>query len=111
MRTLGIPDEQRGQIYANLKGLNRRSRGIGISDLISLLRIKHDDLLPELNDILRIRNLITHTGTYTQPEELAKVFNALYVLLTRVFLRLLNYNDDYFDWVKGDWVHFRDVIC
>jgi hypothetical protein len=110
MKSLEISADQRGQIYANISGINRRSRGRGISELIAYLRIKHDDLLTDLNDVLRIRNLITHTGTYGDVDELSKVFNALYVLLSRIFLKILNYDDDYFDWVKGDWVHFREIV-
>lgn len=109
MKELGMSSEQRSEIYMKLKGLNRRSIKTGIESLLAHLKVKYDDLFNDLGAITRIRNRITHTGIYDDFDELSKVFNRLYVLLTRIFLSILNYQHDYFDWSRGDWVHFRDV--
>jgi len=109
MKKLRMYPNQRREIYMKLKGLNRRSFGAGIDSLLHHLRIRYDDLFRDLGIITRIRNKITHTGTYDNFSELSSVFERLYVLLTRIFLSTLNYRHDYFDWAKSDWVHFKDV--
>lgn len=109
MKKMGISSSQRRELYMKLKGLNRRSLRAGIESLVDHLKIKYDDLFDDLGVVIGIRNEITHTGTYANINELSKAFTKLYVLLTRMFLSILNYDQNYFDWGKGDWVHFRDV--
>ncbi len=109
MINLGLEASQRSEIYMKLNGLNRRSIGAGIVSLLEHLGIKYNDLIGDVNTIIKIRNEITHVGNYKNVDELAKAFNGLYVLLSRIFLKLVNYTDEYFDWIKGDWVHFKDV--
>ena len=101
---------QRGEIYMKLRGLNRRSIKKGIESLLDHLKIKYDDLFDDLNEITRIRNRITHSGTYDDFDELFEVHNRLYVLLTRIFLSILKYDHQYFDWTKSEWVNCKDVI-
>lgn len=109
MSTLELTADQRSEVYMKLGGLNRHSLAKGIKSLLDHLKIKYDDLFGDIGEIVRVRNEITHSGTYHEFQELANAFNRLYVLLTRVFLSLVNCDHDYFDWVKGDWVHFKDL--
>lgn len=110
MEKLGMTSDQRREIYMKLKGLNRRSLRAGIESLICHLKVRYNDLFDDLGIIIRIRNELTHTGTYHDINELSKYFDGLYVLLTRIFLSILNYEQDYFDWVKSGWVHMKDVL-
>lgn len=109
MKQLGLRAEQRKEIYMKMKGLNRESFRTGIESLLNSLRIKYDDLFDDIGEIIHARNAITHTGTYHDVKQLSSVFNRLYVLLTRMFLSILNYKQDYFDWYRKDWVKFSDV--
>jgi len=109
MKELGLSSDQRKEIYMKLRGLNRRSVRTGIESLLTNLKVMYNDLFDDIGTIINIRNKITHSGTYANIDELSEVFNKLYVLLTRVFLSILNYRRDYFDWVKGAWVDFKDV--
>jgi len=109
MKELEMRSDQRREVYMKLKGLNRRSIRSGVESLLSHLKVKYDDLFDDIGAITRIRNKITHSGIYDDIENLSNVFNRLYVLLTRIFLSILNYDHQYFDWSKGDWVHFKDV--
>lgn len=110
MKKLGMTSDQRREIYMKLNGLNRRSLRAGIESLIDHLKVNYNDLFDDLGIIIRIRNELTHSGTYHDINELSNYFNRLYVLLTRIFLSILNYKHDYFDWVKSDWVHMKDVL-
>jgi len=109
MKKLELTSDQRKEIYMKLKGLNRRSFRSGIESLLDHLKVKYDDLFDDLDGIIRIRNKITHSGIYDDINELSSTFNRLYVLLTRIFLSILNYEHDYFDWTKHDWVDFKKV--
>ena len=109
MRKLGMTSNQRREIYTKLKGLNRRSLRAGIESLTDHLKVKYDDLFDDIGIIIQIRNKITHSGMYDDVEELSRVFNKLYVLLARIFLSIINYKHDYFDWTKGDWIPFKEV--
>ena len=109
MKKLGTTPRQRKEIYIKLKGLNRLSFGAGIELLLDHIRVKFEDLFDDLQVVIDIRNKITHEGVYGDFEKLAHVRNRLYVLLTRIFLAILNYDDDYWDWVRGEWVHFNEV--
>lgn len=103
-----IESDRRKEIYMKLKGLNRRSFRSGIESLLNHLKVKYDDLFDDIGVIVRIRNKITHSGTYDNADELFDAFNRLYMLLARIFLSILNYEHDYFDWVKREWVNLRD---
>lgn len=109
MKKLGMTSDQRREIYGKLKGLNRRSFKSGLESLLCHLKVKYEDLFYDLDTIIKIRNKITHTGKYEDANELSNAFNKLYVLLARIFLSILNYKQDYFDWTKHEWVSFKEV--
>lgn len=109
MKEIETTPRQRNEIYIKLKWLNRRSFRAGIESLLDHLGVKHDDLFDDLGIIIKVRDKITHEGTYTDIDKLAWTRNRLYVLLTRILLSILNYENDYYDWVRGEWVHFNDV--
>jgi len=109
MNGLNLSSNQRSEIYMKMRGMNRVSIRTAIESLLNELRIKYDDLFEDVGEIVEARNAITHTGTYQDTKQLLDVFNRLYVLLTRAFLSILKYKQDYVDWHKHQWVQFSDV--
>ncbi|MEM4213216.1 MAG: hypothetical protein QXO63_02770, partial [Thermoplasmatales archaeon] len=105
-----ITPTQRDELYAKIRGLNRWSFKTQIKSLLNYLGVKYDDLFDDLQIIVEIRNRLTHEGKYEDTGRLLNVYNRLYVLLSRVFLAILNYDDEYWDWVKQEFVHFKDVM-
>lgn len=110
MRQLGLSSEVRSEIYRKLSGINRYSFKRKIEMLLNHLKITYDDLFADLQLLVNIRNDLIHRGIHKDFKKLVDAYNRLKVLLTRVFLSLLDYNDSYFDLVKQDWVKFDEVI-
>lgn len=110
LKEISITPEQRSEIYMKLRGLNRRSLRAGIYSILKYLNIKYDDLFKDIGIIIKVRNILTHSGTYPNFKELSDVFDRLYVLLTRIFLAFIGYDHQYFDWILQEWVNFNDVI-
>ena len=77
--------------------------------LLTHLRVEYSDLFADLQFLVDIRNDLIHRGTHKDFKQLVDAYKRLSVLLIRVFLSLLDYDDDYFDWVKGDWVKFNEI--
>jgi len=114
MKELEISNDKVQQICIKLSGLNRRTFKEGIESLLQSLGIKYGDMNLKLQEVIDFRNKIVHTGIFSTHvlrdfKRLSDCFNKLYVVLTRIFLSILNYDHDYFDWIRGDWVHFKEV--
>jgi hypothetical protein len=73
------------------------------------------DIGTKLEEIVKIRDSIIHRGMYFHDENLneaMKVIKAsedLFHILTRLFLAMLKYNDQYYYPPNGKWIKFSDV--
>ena len=96
-----------------LLALNRPTFKSKINALLQKWKIRYDDIDLDLQLIITLRNHITHTGITQSgsisPDNLFKEYTKLDVLLTRVFLSMLGYNRDYFDWVHEKWISMKDA--
>lgn len=108
IRSARVPVEKQRQLEQSLRGINRPSFKSKIKALLKEWRIKFDDVDLDLQQIINIRNQITHTGT-SQSRGLVKEYVKLYVVLTRVFLSMLHYEGEYYDWFHSKWMKMTDV--
>ncbi len=105
----------RSAIYRSLSGINRRSYVDKAKMLLDYWGVSYADADISLDDIVQVRNDITHRGTHYSKDsesEFHKVFKAyegLFLILTRIFLAMLKYDDEYYDPTEGKWIRFRDV--
>ncbi|QQG48729.1 MAG: hypothetical protein HY247_08350 [archaeon] len=108
----GLHSDVLGSLENKLLELNRRSYSQKARMMLDFWRIKRDDLGVTFGDIVSIRNKITHTGDAKVSgsyDMLLKCYNAIMTMLARVMLAILDYDDQYFDWVKGNFVSFVDA--
>lgn len=114
MRSIGIEKEIRASMYDKFgKGLNRRSFINKAKMLLENWKIKYDDLNVTLEEIVDIRNDITHRGQHAEEEEeknIFRVYSGLITILARIFLAMLNYSGEYYDFATGKWINFKTVI-
>jgi len=112
-KSLGFEESTRALFYDKLgKGLNRRSYVDKARMLLEHWKIKFDDLNITIDDIVSIRNEITHRGQPSGDEEskrLFKIYKALITILTRIFLAMLNYEGDYWDFAREETIKFNTV--
>ncbi|MBS7635665.1 hypothetical protein KEJ34_09370 [Candidatus Bathyarchaeota archaeon] len=80
-----ITSTQCDELYAKIRGLNRWSFKNQIKILLNHLGVNYDDLFGDLQEIVKIRNKLTHEGKYDDINRLLNVYDRLYTLLTRVF--------------------------
>ena len=108
----GVNEEDSKGLRDNLNGLNRRSYSRKAKALLAFWRVKYDNLGVGIRDIVMVRNEITHTGGILagdKQDRLFSTFQALMMILVRVFLAILRYEGQYFDWVRQDFVDFATV--
>jgi hypothetical protein len=101
-----------GALENKLQELNRRSYSQKARMMLDFWRLRYDDLGVTIGDIVSIRNKITHTGDAKilgSYDPLLKAYNAITTMLARILLAILDYDDQYFDWVRKDFVNFADV--
>lgn len=115
LKATGASDEQCHEICGKLLGLNRASLKSGIVALLNQLGVRYDDLFEDLQDVITIRNKIIHEGIYADRvgyvdySRVSYVYNRLFVMLARVFLSILNYDDEYYDWIHQEFIPFNKV--
>lgn len=110
----GVNTTTRSAVYRSLRGVNRRSYLDKAGMLLEYWGISYSDTGIALEDIVRIRDEITHQGKYYMKMEndisgLTKVYNGLMTILTRVLLAMLGYNKQYQDPWIDKWIKFGDV--
>lgn len=101
-------ERRKSQIRGALLGINRPSFRSKIEALLREWKLRHDDIDLDIGKIVRMRNEITHTGT-SASGIIVHEYNKLDVLLTRIFLAMLLYEGDYWDWAKNSFVSMKDV--
>ncbi len=115
LHEMGIEKEIRKGMYDKFgKGLNRRSFISKLEMILEYWKIKYDDLNVTLDEIVTIRNDITHRGHHAGKEEeenIFRVYSGLITILGRIFLAMLNYQGLHYDFVLGDWRQFKDVLA
>lgn len=96
MRSMGVESPQRGEIYKKLGGINRRSIKNILIELFGEYDIEVDnvDELNHLQEIINIRNEITHKGISDRDiKKLITNYKRLAGLLQKIFLSILNYKE------------------
>jgi len=89
--SLGIESTNRGLFYDKLgKGLNRRTFVNKAELLLDFWGIKYDDLGVTLQDIVKVRNAITHRGQQADDEE-SKVIFSTFKGLNSIFYNCTNF--------------------
>ena len=115
MKENTLPADVRASIYRSLKGINRRQYVEKAQMLLDHWGITHSDTGITLEDIVKIRNNITHRGRHDSGndresfDEIVNAYEGLFAILTRVFLSMLGYEGQYYDTTKGDWIDFASV--
>jgi hypothetical protein len=113
-----LDDRIKNSLRGYIAGMKRRSFTAKAELLIQHWRISTADLgISSIRGITDIRDEITHTGRYTGRgkdnhalETLERNYRALFTILTRIFLAMLNYAGDYKDMSQdGEFVALRDV--
>lgn len=111
--SIGIEEPIRALFHDKLgKGFNRRSYVDKAKMLLDNWEIKFDDLKITLDDIVRIRNNITHRGQLKGDEESRELFltyKGLITILTRILLAMINFDWEYWDFAREETVKFDSV--
>lgn len=110
-----VDKDRRVALYRSLLGINRRHYVEKAKHLLEYWGVSYSDADITLEEIVDVRNDITHRGVYYEKNDLSedervfKAYEGLFLILTRVFLAMLKYDDQYYDPVKQDWIKFSDV--
>lgn len=84
-------------------------------NLLDYWGISISDIKTSVEEIVKIRNSIIHSGLYFHDEDIEKakeVIEAsenLFQILTRILLAILKYDGDYYDPRRSKWIKFSDV--
>jgi hypothetical protein len=115
LKELEIGEEVRKSIYGNLGGISRRSYVNKAHDLLMYWGISYDDADMGFEDIVKVRDQITHRGKYysvdidTEFENVFKAYKSLALILPRIFLAMLKYKGQYLDTISDKWIQFEEV--
>jgi hypothetical protein len=115
MKENAVPADVRASIYRSLKGINRRQYVEKAQMLLDHWGITYSDTGITLEDIVKIRNNITHRGKHEcgndieSFDEIVNAYEGLFAILTRAFLSMLGYEGQYYDPRKGDWIDIASV--
>jgi hypothetical protein len=113
-----LGERMRNSLRGYIAGMKRRSFTAKAELLIQNWRISTADVrISSIREITDARDEITHTGRYTghgkdsNPlQTLEKYYRALFTILTRIFLAMLDYAGDYKDMSRnGEFVALKDV--
>ncbi len=108
-----VDKSTRAALYSALDGINRKQYVDKAKKLLDFWHVKYDDLNITFEEIVEIRNQITHRGVIgpskENGEKLIHAHYALMMILTRIFLAMLKYDNQYYDLVKSNWIKFSDV--
>lgn len=97
LKEIGINKEKRGEVYANLNGIYRTSFKSSLLRLLDDVNIIYDDLFPDVDIIITIRDQITHRGVQELKwNALFDVYQRLTCLIQRIFLALLKYEGRFY---------------
>ena len=109
-----ISKETRAAIYRAMLGLNRKQYVDKMKELLVHLGVEYSDVGITLEEIIDVRDQITHRGIYYETDEkgfqmVFKAYEGLFSILTRIFLAMLKYNEQYYDPTKQKWLRFAEV--
>lgn len=114
LHEMNIASEIRSGIYDKLgNGLNYRSFANKAKRLLDYWKIKYSDLNVTINEIVKIRNDITHRGHHVgggEEETIFRVYLGLITILSRIFLAMLNYKGEYYDFATQKLLKFEDML-
>ena len=101
----------RKSIYENLSLIQRRSFKDKANLLTEHLNINISDLDTKFDDIVKIRNEITHTGlsSILDFNTQWRTYQDFMSILVRIFLAIIDYDFDYFDPWQGKWIKFKEM--
>lgn len=93
-----IESHDLGSLLTSLEYINRRSYRSKAKKLLQSLGILDNEAEEALEDIISVRNKITHTGRFRigvgDEKKVIQTYFKLFRLLTRIFLRILSYDTD-----------------
>jgi hypothetical protein len=100
----------RKSISENLSMIQRRSFKDKANSLITQLNVQISDLDSTIDDVVKIRNRITHTGVSSvlDFEYQWKTYNDLMSILVRIFLAMIDYGGQYLDPWLDEWINFKE---
>jgi hypothetical protein len=115
LKEMKFDEGKRNAVYRSMTAMKRRSFVDKCDRLLKYWGISYDDTEITLDEIVYVRNKITHEGRFSdQPDfqsvsYLWKVYNGLFNILARVFLAMLNYRGQYFDAPNNRWINFANI--
>jgi hypothetical protein len=102
----------RNLINENLAAIRRRSFKDKVNLLIEDLKVNISDLTTSFEDVVKIRNKITHTGTAISSildiDFQWKKYNDLMSIIIRIFLAMIEYEGRYLDPWQDEWINFKE---
>jgi hypothetical protein len=101
----------RKSIYENLSVIQRRSFKDKANLLLEHLKINISDLDTKFDDIVKIRNKITHTGlsSILDFNYQWKTYQDFMSILVRMFFAIIDYDFDYFDPWQEKWIRTKEM--
>ena len=111
LNALDVDKEKQKLMYECINAMQRRPYVVKIKMLLEHLKIRYDDLGISIEELVKIRNEITHVGRLKEGEqpEMIKAFEGIFVLITRILLAISNFDFEYWDMVKKENVKFEDI--
>lgn len=115
LKVLEKGESTRDSIYKNLGGINRRSYVNKARDLLDYWGVSYDDTELGFEEIVKVRDDVTHRGKYYSKESdfeyenIFKAYKSLALILPRIFLAMLKYDGQYYESITDRWIPFNDV--
>jgi hypothetical protein len=105
-----IKPVDRNSVYENLGSIGRRSFIDKASSLIDSLKVDIGDITTTIDDVVKIRNKITHTGVSSvfDTDYVWKTYKDLMSILVRIFLAMIDDHGLYKDPWQGEWINFDE---
>lgn len=107
LKDMDVNSETRSLMYNGISAMQRRSYLDKAKMLLDYWKIKYDDVGTTLEEIISVRNELTHRGRFKPEEEdsadeLLRMYKGLFSIITRIFLVMLNYDGKYIEF--GKWI-------
>jgi hypothetical protein len=79
---------------------------------LRLLKDDRIDVMIKFDDIVKIRNKITHTGlsSILDFNYQWRTYQDFMSILVRIFFAIIDYDFDYFDPWQGKWIKFKEKL-
>jgi hypothetical protein len=115
LEELKLDENKRRAVYSSMTAMKRRPFVDKCEMLLKYWGISYADTGITIDEIVHVRNKITHEGRFSDIPNvesvsyLWKVYNGLFNILARILLAMLKYRGQYFDAPNDRWINFADV--